>query len=195
MKTIATAVMVMAGCLTFSQKEHPRVKNFLEFQDNKDWKINAASSIAVGLQTEKTYSFSLQGYAGFLKNKIEMRGDIFFFLGQEGDRPRFSMNHQMLTGAFWHFSEKSFQPYVGFQPGVAMTQSSEYGTLNEATNTIEYKITMNPIASGVLGFKLYAPRMFYMFAETRYVMGKHKSNTYPVHLDEWRTAFGLGIFL
>jgi len=195
MKTIATAVMVMVCGLAFSQKEHPKVKGFLEFLDSKDWKINAASSIAVGLQTEKTYSFSLQGYAGFLKKKVEMRGDIFFFLGQEGDRPRFSMNHQLLTGAFYHFSEKSFQPYVGLQPGVAMSQSSEYGTLDEATNTIKYKITMNPIASGVLGFKYYAPRMFYLFVETRYVMGKHKSNTYPVHLDEWRAAFGLGLFL
>jgi len=179
----------------FGQKEHPKAKGFLEFLDSKDWKINAALSFAPGAQTEKTYSINLDGYAGFLKNRIEMRGDITYFLGSYGDRPRFSMNHHLYTGAFYHFSEKAFQPYIGIQPGFAVSQSSEYGSLDEATNTIKYNVTVNPLITGAVGFKYYAPRIFYLFAETRYILGKHKSNSYAVHLDEWRAAFGLGIYL
>ena len=76
-----------------------------------------------------------------------------------------------------------------------MARSSEYQTIDPETGEARAKIGFNPLASGVLGAKYYANRFFFCFLETRYIMGKHKADTYPVHLDEWRFAFGLGIFL
>lgn len=164
----------------------------ISYSQEKNWKLNTALSISPGLQTEKTQSISLNGYLGFLKDKIEIRGDAFYFLNQYGDRPRFSMNHQLYFGAFYHFSEKQFQPYVGFQPGIALAQSSEYGSLNQTTGEIEYKKAINPVGSPAVGFQYYGEKLFFLFFETRYIFGKHKSDTYPVYLDELRFSFGLG---
>lgn len=161
-------------------------------QDEKDWKINTALSFAPGLLTEKTQSIQLHGYLGFLKDRIHVRGDAFYLLNQFGDRPRFDMNHQLYFGAFYHFSDKQFQPYVGFQPGIALTRSTEYGALNESTGQLEYRKAVNPLGSPAAGFSYYGEKLFFLFFETRYIFGKHKTNTYPVYLDELRFSFGLG---
>ena len=163
-------------------------------QAERDWKIKTALSFAPGLLTEKTYSLQLQGYLAFIQKKIEWRGEAFYFLNSFGERPRFSMNHQIYTGAFYHFTESAFQPYVGFQPGIAIAQSSEYGALNSETNTIDYKIAANPVGSVGGGFDFYGEKWFFLFVETRYIFGKHKTDTYPVYLDEWRFSFGLGLY-
>jgi len=162
----------------------------------KDWKLKAALSFAPGLLTEKTKTIQLQGTFGFVKDKIELRGDAFYFLNSFGDRPRFSMNHQLYAGVFYKFlSDKKFQPYLGFQPGIAMSQSSEYGALDFETQELEYQITYNPVGSIAGGFDFFGEKWFYLFTEARYIFGKHKSNTYPVFLDEFRLSFGLGFTL
>lgn len=158
----------------------------------RDWRINTTLAFSPGLLTERTQSIQLHGYLGFQKEKIHVRGDGFYLLNQFGDRPRFSMNHQLYFGAFYHFLENKFQPYVGFQPGVAIAQSSEYGTLNDDTGEVEYKIATSPVGSPVAGFSFYGEKLFYLFFETRYIFGKHTTNTYPTFLDEWRFSFGLG---
>ena len=158
----------------------------------RDWKIKSAFAFAPGLLTENTQTIQLQGYLGFLQDKIEIRGEAFYFLDSFGDRPRFSMNHQLYTGILYHFSDNSFQPYAGFEPGIALTQSSEYGTYNGST--VEYKKVINPVGSVVGGFDFYGEKLFFLFVETRYIFGKHKTNTYPIFLDEWRFSFGLGFW-
>lgn len=158
----------------------------------RDWKLKSAISFAPGLLTEKTKTLQLQGYLAFMQEKIELRGEVFYFLNSFGDRPRFSMNHQLFTGAFYHFTDDNFQPYVGFQPGIALSQSSEYGTLNATTQEIEYKKSLNPVGSVATGFDFFGEKFFFLFVETRYIFGKHKSDTYPIFLDEWRFSFGLG---
>lgn len=163
-------------------------------EKKRDWKINSAFSFAPGFLTEKTQTIQLHGYLGFLQQRIHIRGDAFYYLGAFGDRPRFDMNHQIFTGAFYHFSEKEFQPYVGFQPGIAITRSSEYETLVPGTtNELESKITTNPVGSAAGGFTYFGEKFFFLFIETRYIFGKHKTNTYPVFLDEFRISFGLGL--
>ena len=158
-----------------------------------DWKIKSALYFAPGFLTENTKTIQLQGTLGFVKDKIELRSDVFYFLNSFGDRPRFTMNHQLFVGAFYKFfTEKNFQPYVGFQPGIAMSQSSEYGALNVDSQKIEYQISYNPVGSIAGGFDFYGEKWFYLFTEARYIFGKHKSNTYPIYLDEFRLSFGLG---
>jgi outer membrane protein W len=163
-----------------------------EENELKSWRMKAASSFAPGFLTENTKTIQLQVTLGFIKDKIELRGDASYFLNSFGDRPRFSMNHQIFAGAFYRFSEKKFQPYIGFQPGIAMSQSSEFGSLNATTQELEYKVSYNPLGSLAAGIDFFGKKWFYLFTEARYIFGKHKSNTYPVYLDEFRLSFGLG---
>lgn len=181
MKKLILATLIFSAFVSFAQ-------------DERDWKIKTALSFAPGILTEKTYSLQLQGYLSFLQEKIEWRGEAFYFLNSFGNRPRFSMNHQIFTGAFYHFTENSFQPYVGFQPGIAISQSSEYGTLNAQTQELEYKIAANPVGSVAGGFDFFGEKLFFLFVETRYIFGKHKADSYPIFLDEWRFSFGLGLY-
>jgi len=156
----------------------------------------AALSFSPGLLTENTQTTNLHGYFGIRPGgKVELRGDGFYFLNSMGDRPRFSMNHQLYAGAFYRFSNKKLQPYTGFQPGIAYAQSSEYGTIDSNTGELNYKKSVNPVGAVIGGVDFFGEKFFYLFAETRYVFGKHKSDTYPVFLDEWRFSFGLGIHL
>jgi hypothetical protein len=185
---------LLISFFSIGQEEKKLFEKYTEWQESKNWRINAAGAFSPGFLTENTQSVQLHGYLGFLQDRIEMRGDIFYLLNQYGDRPRFDMNHQIYAGAFYHFSEKSFQPYLGFQPGLALSRSSEHGTLDLESGEIVHKVAVNPLISPVGGIKYYASHFFYAFLETRYIMGKHKANTYPVHLDEWRFAFGMGLF-
>jgi hypothetical protein len=193
MKKVVVLVITTVICLSgFSQVED--VKNVEEVEPKKEWQVKSAISFAPGFITEKTKTIQLQGTIGFVKNKIELRADGFYFLNSFGDRPRFSMNHQLYAGVFYKFlNEKKFQPYVGLQPGIAISQSSEYGTLNFEKQEVEYQVTYNPVGSIAGGFDFFGEKWFYLFTEARYIFGKHKSNTYPVFLDEFRLSFGLGI--
>lgn len=155
--------------------------------------FKAALSFSPGLLTEKTRTANIHGYFGVRPRvgKIELRGDGFYFMGSQGERPRFGMNHQLYAGAFYRFLDNTLQPYVGFQPGIAYSQSSEYGVPNEAGDLV-YKRTINPVGSVATGVDFFGEKLFYFFAETRYIFGKHTSDSYPVFLDEWRFSFGLG---
>ena len=166
-------------------------------QETDKCKVKAALSFSPGFQTENTRTVQLHGYLGIRpkQGRIEIRGDAFYFLNATGDRPRFTINHQLYTGAFYRFSDKGFQPYLGFQPGIAYAQSSEFGRLNEDTGEIEYKKTINPVGSVVGGLDFFSEKFFFIFVETRYIFGKHKSDTYPVFLDELRLSFGLGLHI
>lgn len=157
-------------------------------------KIKAALSFSPGFITENTKTIQLHGYLGFRPKtgRIELRGDGFYFLDSFGDRTRFTINHQLYAGAFYRFSDQRFQPYVGFQPGIAYSQSSEFGALNDETNEVEFKKTINPVGSVAGGIDFFSEKLFFLFVETRYIYGKHKADSYPVFLDEFRISFGLG---
>lgn len=168
----------------------------LSAQENERASYKAALSFSPGLLTENTTTSQIHGYVGVrpVNGRIELRGDGFYYLNSQGDRPRFSMNHQLYAGAFYRFSDKTFQPYLGFQPGIAYSQSSEYGVANES-GEITYQKTVNPVGSVAAGLDFFGEKFFFVFAETRYIFGKHTSNTYPIFLDEWRFSFGLGFHI
>ena len=104
------------------------------------------------------------------------------------------MNHQIYAGAFYHFTDTKFQPYVGFQPGIAIARSSEYKTLDASTGETKAKIAANPVGSAAAGFTYYGEKLFFLFVEGRYIFGKHKSDSNPIFLDEMRFSFGLGLY-
>src|SRR5690606_4633614 len=133
-----------------------------------------------GFLTEKTQTIQLHGYLGFQKDRIHIRGDGFYYLGAFGDRPRFDMNHQIYAGAFYHFTDTKFQPYIGFQPGIAIARSSEHMTLDSSTGETKAVVATNPVGAAAGGFTYYGDKLFFLFVEGRYIFGKHKSNASPV---------------
>lgn len=178
--------MICFAQASFSQKQSSGIDKT---------KYKTALSFSTGFLTEKTRTTQLQGTLEFRPKmtRVAMRGDAFYFLNSVGDRPRFSMNNQLFVGAFYRFSDKALQPFVGFQPGIAYSQSSEFGSLNETTGELTYQKTINPVGSIAGGLDFFAEKLFFMFVETRYIFGKHKSDTYPVFLDELRFSFCLGL--
>ena len=164
------------------------------FTQDRDWRVTSALSFAPGFLTEKTQTIQLHGYLGFQKERIHVRGDGFYYLSAFGQRPRFDMNHQIYFGAFYHFMDNKFQPYVGFQPGIAIARSSEFSAWNAETQQDEFVVATNPVGSAIGGFTYYGEKLFFLFFEGRYIFGKHKSNSNPVFLDEMRFSFGLGFF-
>ena len=99
---------------------------------------------------------------------------------------------------------KQFDPYVGLQVGMALTQ---YGIIGDETlidvnvNSSEAlwlhsnkktSTTLNPLISPNLGVNYYASKYFHMFLGLRYIHGKHYSEIQSKSLEEIRFEFGLG---
>lgn len=125
----------------------------------------------------------------FVSNKITARGDIYYYL-KSGNKQMLNLNHQLFAGASYHFNtQHHFVPYVGFQPGIALTQD-DFITINQENN-----VEVSPLISAVAGFNFYASSWFHLFIDGRYVSGKHLSNQKTIHLDELRLSFGLGFNL
>lgn len=158
--------------------------------------LKATTTFSIGLQREATQNYYLSGLLEFqLDDRFSVRGDGFYFIGSSGDRVRFDRNHQVFAGLFSNFKlANQFYAYTGLQTGVAYSRGTEFPTLNQ-DGTLTNKPSYNPIFSGVGGLVYYAPKWFHVFVETRYVMGKHQSDSYVIHLDEWRFTFGLGFHL
>lgn len=172
------------------------------FSINMSWSqvekglLKATSTFSLGLQNENTQNYYLSGMISFqMDNRFSFRGDGFYFLGGSGNRVRFDHNHQVFAGLVAHFNlTDQLYFYTGLQPGVAYTRGTEYPTLNE-DGTLSSKFAWNPVMSGLAGVTYYAPKWFHVFFETRYLTGKHQSDSYVVHLDEIRFSFGLGFHL
>jgi hypothetical protein len=162
--------------------------------------LRSTATFAIGGITQIALHGNLEYY---LADNVSLRGSTFLSLKMfdphEGVNlvefdPFLVSNHQILFGAFYHFKTKNhFDPYLGFQPGVAVSQAVIYYSPPESTYSA---ITVNPIMGLTLGFNLYFQKFFHLFAETQYIHGKHLSDSYkPVALDELRFSFGLGFNL
>ncbi len=159
-------------------------------------RIKAGAGFSPGFISRKTQSVQIHGLLGW-KNKeepIELRGEGFYFVNSFGENPRFSTNHQLFAGAFYVFSPKNFQSYLGFQPGIAFSKALNFGSWNAQTQEIEYRMSVNPVFACVAGFDLYADKWFFLFAEMRQILGKHTSDTTPLSLREFRFSFGSGFY-
>lgn len=130
----------------------------------------------------------------YTNNKISVRGDGYYFVNNLSESVLSSeyipnQNHGLFFGALYHFKNNShFDPYLGLQPGIAISQSKN----NFQTSSV----TANPLFSSVLGFNYYAKKYAHLFINARYVSGKHLSDARtPMSLNEIRFEFGLGFNL
>lgn len=150
--------------------------------------LRATGTISFGSMTkhEQTniYLHGVTEY--FVSNDITARGDIYYYL-KSGDKQMLNQNHQLFAGASYHFTNSSnFVPYVGLQPGLALTEAN-FVVVNGKNN-----VEVSPLISGVVGFNYFASSWFHLFIDGRYVSGKHLSNQKVIGLDEFRLSFGLG---
>jgi hypothetical protein len=158
--------------------------------------LRAGLSFELGLQNENTQNlYVCANLEYFPSSFIGVRGDIRGHVGATGERPRFSMNHQMLAGLdFMIPTGLDLVPVIFIQPGVALSQSSEY-FLTNTDGSYSYEITASPLFSIGAGLQYYAPTIFHVFLEARYTIGQHQVSSGSTYLDEISFSFGLGFHL
>lgn len=163
-------------------------------QTNNDWQLKLGANYAHGFLTENSQTMQLHVNVGFEKNNFEARLDGFYYLGQQGDRDRFSINHQAFLGGYYYFLKNSVRPYVGAQIGMAMAQSTEYGIFDLEDN-LEFETAINPVVSIGAGLDYKLNDRIDFNIECRQIFGKHMANSHSTYLDEFRVSLGVGFIL
>ena len=141
----------------------------------------------------------------YVADNVSIRGDSYYFLqakDNDGCNP-FEYNHSTFSGASYHFKTKNhFDPYLTLEPGISITKRS--AAFEEPKPCVLYgmsKTAANPLLSSAIGFNFYFQKLFHLFGEARYIIGKNISgdSEYPVgnssarlSLNELRFSFGLG---
>ncbi len=163
-------------------------------QNSSDWQLKVGTNYAHGFITENTQTMQLHGLIGFEKNSFELRLDGFYLLGQQGERERFSINNQVFIGGYYYLLKNKVKPYFGGQIGLANSQSTEYGIINESDELV-FEPTLNPIVSIGLGIDYKINNRLDLNVECRQIFGKHLANSYSTYLDEFRVSVGIGYYL
>ncbi len=170
--------------------------NFMFSQENETQIADKGLLRAMGIMSfgqltnHKQTNLYLTGNLEYFTNPtITARGDVYYYL-KSGEKQMLNQNHQLFAGASYHFTTHSkLIPYLGIQPGIAITQS------NEVSINMKNEVSITPLVSGVAGFNYFATNWFHLFIDGRYVSGKHLSNNTPISLNEFRLSFGLGFNL
>lgn len=166
--------------------------------------IRSQGTISPGIMLKENVStISIHGNLEYyVADNVSIRGDGYY--GLKINEPNWEYvtfgeawpflysNHQLFAGVSYHIKTKNhFDPYLCLEPGMSMSQSV-IGIF--ATDGYFYSNTsFNPLISPALGFNFYFQRFFHLFAEARYISGKHLSNAIiPLSLNELRFSFGLG---
>lgn len=135
----------------------------------------------------------------YLDRRFSIRSDVFLFVdffnagNSRIDFP-FVFNHSLYTGAAYHlFNSKSFDPYIGLQPGFVYGKSNQ-DVILLASSDFKNE-SLNPAISGVIGFNYYAPKVFHLLFNVRYVKASIATQYNITPVDELRISLGLGFNL
>jgi hypothetical protein len=120
-------------------------------------------------------------------SKISFRGDDMYFFNSMNQDKTLKQNHSLYGGAAYHFPNKNFDPFVGLQTGLAISQ---LGSLYQDSPKTE--IAYNPLISRIVVFNFYAQKWFHLFVNARYNFGKHLASDAIMPLNELSFSFGLG---
>lgn len=162
--------------------------------------LRAQATISPGLLLDwKIKNIYIHGNLEYYADEtVSLRGDGYYFVSNLESRDYFKMHHSLFSGASYHIKTKNhFDPYMGIQPGVSITQAIYHMCPPDAACLAvlpaqQSKPSINPLLSGVIGFNYYAQKIFHLFAEARYIHGTHLSDLGPLQLNEVRVSFGLG---
>ncbi len=156
--------------------------------------VRVQGTLAFGFMNNSVKNLYVHGDLGyFLNERLSVRGDTYYFIGNISDTSKFNKNHNVFAGAFYHLNENNqFDPYIGFQPGIAYSQLSDYSEINPNLPASAFPATFNPVFAGIVGFNYFGSKWFHLFINARLIKGKHLSDVSPRYLDELRLSFGLG---
>ncbi len=172
--------------------------------------VRAMLTISPGSLPEKERSYTtfstiyLHGNNEYYFNdNISVRSDGWYFLSAKRNNGegyckcsiyKFIYNHSVFAGTSLHFiSQSHFDPYIALQPGVAISKVQYPNDPELQTDTLESRAAVSPLFSSSVGFNLYFPKIFHLFGEVQYIIGKHQSDApAPYSLNELRFSFGLG---
>lgn len=158
--------------------------------------VRGVATIAPGFMTDggNLHIYLHGNLEYYLDERISLRGDGFYFLSAAKGNA-WLQNHSILSGASLHMGNKNrFDPYIGLQPGVAISQLAFGGpcALYPCLVASPGYTKANPIISPVIGFNYYFEKLFHLFGEARYVAGKHLADAPTYSLSELKFSFGLG---
>ncbi len=179
--------------ISFSQSESSR------FTDKGLLRAQGNLSSGVMLKSPGTNIYIHGDLEYYLEPNISIRGESYYFLSTYNAAPAFKMNHSNFAGVMYHFTTNGkFDPYIGIQPGIALTQLAkpvllDSDTLQWSSYTVSaYSRNFSPLFSASAGFNYYAYKFFHLFVHVKYVTGKHLSDIHPESLNELKMTFGLG---
>lgn len=163
--------------------------------------LRAQGNISSGamFQSPGTHIYIHGDLEYYVETDISIRGESYYFLSTYNAEPVFKMNHSNFAGVMYHFPTKGkFDPYVGIQPGISLSQLAKPVFLNTFTeqqppySASVYKPNFSPLFSASAGFNYYAYKFFNLFIHVKYVTGRHLSGVRPESLSEIKLTFGLG---
>lgn len=159
--------------------------------------LRAQLTLSAGdmLHYKDAVNLFLHGDLGYyLDEKISLRGDSYYYLGNIEGEDLFDQNHSTFAGIVYHFGTNShIDPFVGFQPGVAITRQAPVIMAGNPDIQIEgNSMKFSPLVSGLAGINFYGSDYFHLFLNIRYLQGNYMSFYNTVPLDELRISAGLG---
>ena len=175
---------IMISSFTFATAQHDSII------DNGLLKANFTFSIGF-IPNQKSTNLYLNGNLEyFIERNISLRSDVYLFLDTEQDSiPTLKKNHTVLLGGLYHFPTKKFDPFLGIQPGLSISQI-RYDKNNESTLS---KIDIAPVFSVFTGVNYYVNDYFNFYFSIRYIKGKSFADLpKPFKLNEFRLTGGLG---
>ena len=125
------------------------------------------------------------------ENHISVRGESYFLVGGSNSKNgiREFTNY---FGAVYHFiGNKKFDPYVGFQPGVAIRHYEIY-CVDITGVDCPTGYTISPQMSLITGINFYLNKYLHFFGMMRYINGRDASFSFDYPMNEIRFSAGLG---
>lgn len=171
-------LLLFIPILLFGQEDNPSVL--------KPGLVRAQGTFCFGkLPKLKESGIYLHGNLEYyLKSHLSFRGDIFYHLKSD-EFSVIKINHQLFSGVSYHIKTgNNFNPYIGIEPGVGLTQASDINDVKQSKSTTF-------LYSSVIGFNYYAEDWFHLFVDARFLGGNHKAET-KININEIRLSFGLG---
>jgi hypothetical protein len=193
MKRIIILVLAIAAAtVAFSQNDNPKV--------NYHHMLRSGLSFAPGFMINGMGNVYISGVLEYyIADHLSISSTAYYFLNSRKEAtPELKMNHQLYTGVQYHLlKDKAFDPYIGLEPGFALTQTNALYPLDIENPMIveerESNISMNPMISLDAGFNIYAVKFFHLFVNVRYATGRHLGGPTAYNLSEITTSFGLGL--
>lgn len=188
MKRILLIITFIIPTLNFAQDTERVIRKGL---------LGGKGTLAMGMPTsyEGTNMYVSGNIQYYVADNVSYRGELWFFLGSDGETNLFKQNSTLFTNFNYHIKTKNnIDPYIGIGPGFSWTQLKEPDdlTLVDTKYSISnYEGNVNPVASLTAGVNYYT-KWAHLFIEAKYVYGTHLSDIAPVSLNELRIAFGFG---